>query len=373
MTSRQRVLDAVFHRETDRVPITFDAEEEVYGALYAHLKLESKEALFDRLNVDTWMMLPGNFMYPEPPSHSPATPSTTDLHGNSDEPRNGNEEERTTIWGYRTKLMRYAGGSYDGATFFPLAGKDSISDIASHAWPEPGLLDFSHYPAEAAAHSERAIIGVFTWGAYFIASFVRGLEDLMLDFAMRKKYADHLISTIAEISYAALERMLETAGNSIDIVYMADDYCSHQSPMFSPANFGEFVVPYLRRVVDLTHKHDKKFLLHVCGAVRPLLPQIINCGVDMLEPIQTRANGMDPAGLKRDFGDDLCFYGGVDLQQTLCKGSTQEVADEVRRLIDILGKDGGYILGPGHTYIQVDAPIENILAMYSAALPDSVR
>jgi len=217
-------------------------------------------------------------------------------------------------------------------------------------------------------HSDRAIIGVFTWGAYFIASFVRGLEDLMLDFAIRKKYADHLINTIADISYAALERMLETAGEGIDIVYMADDYCSHQAPMFSPANFGEFVVPYLRRVVDLTHKHNKKFLLHVCGAVRPLLPQIIDCGVDMLEPIQTRATGMDPAGLKRDFGNDLCFYGGVDLQQTLCQGSQNQVADEVRRLIDILGKDGGYILGPGHTYIQVDAPIENILTMYDTAL-----
>jgi uroporphyrinogen decarboxylase len=184
---------------------------------------------------------------------------------------------------------------------------------------------------------------------------------------MRRDYADHLIKTISEISEAALQRMLETAGEGIDIVYMADDYCSQLAPMFSPADFGTFVVPYLKRLVDLSHKHEKKFLLHVCGAVRPLLPQIVDCGVDMLEPIQTRAKGMDPVELKREFGKDLCFYGGVDLQQTLCRGTEEDVADEVKRLIEVLGEGGGYVLGPGHTYIQVDAPLENIMTMYETA------
>jgi uroporphyrinogen decarboxylase len=137
--------------------------------------------------------------------------------------------------------------------------------------------------------------------------------------------------------------------------------------MFSPNAFRQFVMPYLTKVAQKIHAHNKKFLLHVCGAVRPLLPLIIEAGVDMLEPIQIRAEGMEPAGLKRDFGRHICFYGGVDLQQVLCRGTPQTVADEVRRLIDILGEDGGYILGPGHTYIQVDAPIENILAMYETA------
>ena len=346
MTSKERVLAAVNHRATDRVAITFDAEPEVYETLFDHLDLTTKEALFDRLNVDTWMLLPGNFMYAEP-----------EVEG----------RDRTTIWGYRTRVMHYAGGSYDGATYFPLAGKDSLEDIDRHDWPDPGILDFSHFESEAESHSDRAVIGVFTWGAYFVASFVRGLEDLMLDFAMRKQYAHRLIDRISEISLTALDRMLKTAGTGVDIVYMADDYCSHMAPMFSPAHFDEFVVPYLRRAVDMTHAHGKKFLLHVCGAVRPLLPQIVDCGVDMLEPIQTRAAGMDPAELKREFGKDLCFYGGVDLQQTLNQGSPDDVADEVRRLIEILGKDGGYILGPGHTYIQVDAPVENILTMYDTA------
>ena len=346
MNSKERVLAAVAHEEPDRIPITFDAEKEVYDALYGHFGLDSKERLFDRLHVDTWMVLPGNFMYTA---------------------EENEKKEKTSIWGYKARVVEYTGGTYDEVCFNPLAGKDTIADIRAHTWPLPNILDFSHFPQEAEAHSDRAVIGVFTWGPYFIASFVRGLENLLMDFVLSKDYADHLIKTISEICCAALRTMLESYGDRVDIVYMADDYCSQQGPLFSPATFREVVGPYLREVVEIAHKHDKRFLLHCCGAVRPLLPMIIDAGVDMLEPIQIRATGMEPAGLKRDFGRDICFYGGVDLQQTLCKGTPGRVADEVKRLVEVFGENGGYIIGPGHTYIQVDAPLENIVMMYDTA------
>ena len=346
VNSKQRVLAAVHHTVADRVPITFDAEKEVYAALHDNLGTQSKEALFDRLNVDTWMILPGNFIF-----------------------RTGeeNQDEKTTFWGYRTRAAHYSGGTYDELCYSPLAGKNDIGAIDAHAWPADDALDFSHFPAEAKAHGDRAIIGVFTWGAYFVASFLRGMEDLMMDFAIRKKYAHHLIERITERMLTSLDVLLTNCGDGVDIVYMADDYCSQLAPLFSPAVFREYVVPYLTQVAERVHKHNKTFLLHCCGAVRPLLPMIIEAGADMLEPIQIRAEGMDPAGLKRDFGEDICFYGGVDLQDVLCHGTPPTVSDEVKRLIDILGKDGGYILGPGHTYIQIDAPIENIMAMYETA------
>jgi uroporphyrinogen decarboxylase len=346
LNSKERVLAAIRHEETIRIPITFDADPEVYKVLHSHLGLVTKEELFDKLHVDTWMILPGNFKYPR---------------------EEENKKEKTTIWGFKTVVTEYSGGTYDEICLNPLAGKDEISDIKAYKWPSPDILDFSHFPKEASRHSDRAIIGVFTWGSYFIASFVRGLENLMMDFAIRRDYVDYLFKTISEISGAALTKMLESYGDGIDIVYMADDYCSQDAPLFSPDDFKEFVVPYLTHLVDITHKHNKKFLLHVCGAVRPLLPMIIDAGVDMLEPIQIRAAGMDPAGLKKDFGRDICFYGGVDLQQIMCKGTPLQVADEVKRLIDILGRDGGFILGPGHTYIQIDSPVANILSMYDTA------
>ena len=345
MTGKERVLAAANHKCADRTPITFDAEIEVYASLYEHFGTKSKKKLFDLLNVDTWMILPGGF-----------DDTPTDVPG-----------EKESIWGYKTTQAQYSGGVYDEINYWPLAGKDSLDEIDKWAAPSIDQIDFSGFCEEAKAHQDRAIIGVFTHGPYFLATDLRGLEGVMMDFALNKRYAHKLIDKISEMVLKYLDNMLENHGEGIDIVYMADDYCSQRGPLFSPADFKEFVVPYLTEIAERIHKHNKKFLLHCCGAVRPLLPMIIEAGVDMLEPIQIRAEGMEPSGLKKDFGKDLCFYGGLDLQEVLCKSTPQQVSDEVKRLIDILGKDGGYILGPGHTYIQVDAPIENILAMYDTA------
>lgn len=337
-TSKRRVLEAINHRQPDRTPVTFDAQPEVYEALHARLGTETKEQLFDRLGVDTWFVGPK----PNPP------------------------EGQSDIWGTRSREVSYGGGTYWELAYSPLAGKDDPADVSRHCWPADDALDFSAVPAEIEAHRDRAIIGTFGWGAWFRATYVRGMEDLLLDFGLRKRYARQLIDTIAERTLFFLDRLLSVAGDGLDVVYMADDYCSQDAPFFSPATFRELVFPYLSAAADKVHSRGKKFLLHCCGAVRPLLPMIIEAGVDVLEPIQVRAAGMEPTALKRDFGRDLCFYGGVDLQQVL-PGPREDVVAEVRRLVDILGRDGGYILGPGHTYIQVDAPIENILAMYDTA------
>lgn len=345
-TSRERVLKAVDHKTTDRVPITFDADKEVYRVLHDHFGIGSNEELFDKLHVDTWFLIPKNFIYPE---------------------SENDKKLKTSIWGYQTTVTGYSGGTYDELTLSPLAGKDEIEDIGNYPWPGDEVLDFTRFPLDSKTHADRAIIGVFTWGAYFIATFVRGMSDFMMDLASRWKYSEHLINTIAEKSLRYLDIMLESYGDGIDIVYMADDYCSQRAPLFSPGLFKKFVMPYLCKVADRVHKHNKIFLLHVCGAVRPLLPMIIEAGVDILEPVQIRAAGMDPEGLKRDFGKHICFYGGMDLQQVLCKGTIGQVQHEAKRLINILGKDGGYIFGPGHTYIQIDAPVKNILAMYETA------
>lgn len=346
MTPKQRVLAAVARQAAGRVAITFDAEKEVYEALHQRLGTRSKEELFDRLHCDTWMVFPS-------------------ISGGS----NSRDEAgmRTTLWGYKTRAAQYSGGTYEELAWSPLAGKDDLADIDRHPWPGAQNLSCEGMRAQIEPHRDRAIIAAPCWGAYFIASFVRGMEDILIDLAANAAYAERLIGAIAERIHAFQDKTLAQSGGGIDILYMADDYCSQQGPLFSPDAFKRFVIPYLRRSVEIAHRHGCKFLLHCCGAARPLLPAIIDCGVDMLEPIQIRAQGMEPAALKRDFGRHLCFYGGVDLQQVLCRGTPQAVADEVRRLIDILGDGGGYVLGPGHTYIQVDAPLDNILAMYATA------
>jgi uroporphyrinogen decarboxylase len=160
---------------------------------------------------------------------------------------------------------------------------------------------------------------------------------------------------------------MKAAGEQIDIYYIADDFCMQSAPMMPPAVFRQFFIPYIRQIGEIVHEYGCKYLFHVCGAVRPLLSMMIEAGVDMLEPIQTRAAGMDVEGLKQDFGDDLCFYGSIDLQEVLCKGTPEIVRQEVLKNMRVLGKGGGFIVGPGHTYIQPDAPLENILMMYKTA------
>ena len=149
---------------------------------------------------------------------------------------------------------------------------------------------------------------------------------------------------------------------------MADDFCSAQGPLISPTMFRELIKPYLTKISEIVHSHNKKFLLHVCGAAASLLPDIIEAGVDLLEPIQTSATGMDVETLRDNFGNDMTFYGSIDLINVLGKGTVEDVRNEVKKNFKILGENGGFIVGPGHTYIQPDVPLENILAMYETAL-----
>jgi uroporphyrinogen decarboxylase len=127
--------------------------------------------------------------------------------------------------------------------------------------------------------------------------------------------------------------------------------------------FREFVAPYLREMIDCIHDLDGKVLFHSCGLIRPLIPELIELGIDILDPIQPVGPAMSPEQLRAEFGDRLCFHGGIDMQHLLRRGSAEEVRKEVRRYCDVLGRGGGYILGPAHLF-QPDVPPENILAVY---------
>ena len=251
MTSKQRVLAAVIHTIADRTPITFDAEGEVFDALYKHFGHRSREQLFDALHCDTWMVLPKNYIMPV-----------------SEKGKN----DRTTIWGWSSTIVKYPGGQYSELSHSPLAGKDELADIDKHPWPDVGAHDYSDFAANMQAHQDRAIIAASSWGTYFIASFLRGMEGLFMDFAANPAYVEKLFAAITQRVLAMLDNLLEHHSQGVDIIYMADDYCSQLGPLFSPELFKKYVMPYLKQVVDRAHRYDKKFLLHVCGAVRPLLP-----------------------------------------------------------------------------------------------------
>ena len=162
-------------------------------------------------------------------------------------------------------------------------------------------------------------------------------------------------------------RCLEASRGRIDIFWALTDLGTQSGLLQSRETFHRFIAPSLRTLAQLTHRHGVTFMFHSCGAVRDVIPDLIELGVDILNPIQPAAAGMAPEGLKRDFGTKLSFHGGIDIQYLLPLESAATVREEVRRRVGVLGKGGGYILAPSHN-LQPDIPTENICAMYDLDL-----
>jgi len=347
MNSRDRVITAIEHKEPDRVPLTVDMEKEVQEMLFNHLGISTREELWDALHIDTWLV-GAHIEDPDPDAEIP-------------------EDEVKSAWGYRLRTVAYEKGTYNEQVYFPLAGDITKEDIDSYTIPDPQNVSFDPIRKAREDHPDRAIIAHITHGGYFNATFLRGLEQYLMDLFIDYDLAEHLVNKSNEFIIPAIEKLADEASDSFDIFYIADDYCDASRPLFPPEIFKKLVKPYLADIADIIHGAGKKFLLHVCGAMREILPDIIDAGVDLIEPVQTSAQGMEPEGLKRDFGDDLAFYGSIDLVNVLNKCTVEEIKEEVRKNIRALGQGGGLILGPGHTYIQIDAPAENIIAMYETA------
>lgn len=201
-------------------------------------------------------------------------------------------------------------------------------------------------------------IGWFSWE-------VRGMDQCFMDFVLNPKEADALTTIIAELGYEYFTRLLDTVkpyiGKNVVAIHIADDWGMQDGLIVSPDIFHTYYAKHYRRLCDLAHSHGLLVEFHSCGATRALYSSFIDVGVDIINPVQTSAAGMVPRELKEEYGKDVAFSGGVDVQQILPKASR----GEVRSLIETLGKDGGYLIGPAHN-IQYGTPPENILAMYEA-------
>jgi uroporphyrinogen decarboxylase len=348
MNSRERVLTAVAHRSPDRVPITFDAEKEVIAALMKHFKVGSRDEVWDALHVDTRLIGADH--------HDPRIRQVGEISYD--------------FWGIGSKLQAYPGGTYSEYCEFPLAGMQTVEEIEAYHWPTIDELSFETLRAQRAAHPDKAIIAHITHAPYFKATHMRGMEAFMEDLALNPELAEAIIRKITDYLFPALEKLCVEARDDFDIFYIADDFCTALGPLISPDMFRQYIKPYLTHMTGVVHRHGKKFLLHTCGSVRPLMADVIEAGVDILEPIQTSAAGMEVEALKRDFGKELTFYGSIDLITVLSRGTAEDVRQEVLKNFRALGENGGFIVGPGHTYIQPDVPLENILAMYETAHRD---
>ncbi|MBI5033271.1 MAG: hypothetical protein HZB51_22355 [Chloroflexi bacterium] len=205
-------------------------------------------------------------------------------------------------------------------------------------------------------------------GVFEMSQRVRGMEVLLMDMASKPDLAGAFFDKMVECKLAFWETALPQLGDVIDVISEADDYGTQLSQLISPRMFRQQIKPRLKtlftRIKQLAP--NSKLFFHSCGNVRPLLPDFIELGVDILNPIHITATGMEPAALKRDFGKDIVFWGGgVDTQDILPRGTPQQVKDDVRRNIDALAPGGGFVFNTVHN-IQADVPPENVVAMIEA-------
>jgi uroporphyrinogen decarboxylase len=204
-------------------------------------------------------------------------------------------------------------------------------------------------------------------GVFEISWFLRGFENFMLDLETNEVLACAIMDRIEAYLYERTKHILEAADGLIDMVEYNDDVGGQYGMLISPKCFRKHLKPRMKRFVDLCKNHGAVVRYHSCGSIRAILEDCIEIGIDVINPVQTGAAEMDPAGLKRDFGPRITFNGGIDTEELLPRASYQEVRDEVARLIGIFGKGGGYILSPSHAF-QADVPVENVLAVYETAL-----
>ena len=201
------------------------------------------------------------------------------------------------------------------------------------------------------------VADLISFGTFEQAAWMRGFSDLLAGFYENPKLTAAVFEKTTETAMGLFEAQLSAIGDLVDVVCHGDDMGMQDRAFFSEGLYEKFIKKHHRRVIDLIKSKTKaKVFLHTCGSVHELIPHLIEVGVDILNPIQTTARNMQPELLKREFGNDLVFWGGMDTQQMLQSGSDAQIRDEVRRLVDVFGKDGGYVLAPSHNLQSVVEP-----------------
>ena len=372
MTNRERVIEALEHRPPDRVPVDLASTVVTgitiiaYQNLKKHLGIQAPTVIVDRYqqlaSVDEEVLQRFDVDFRPVYLGPPDSPRTHDLDGNA----------YVDEWG--VKRHKPKGSFYYDIVDPPLAGDITVSDVESYPWPDPhdpGYTRGLREKAEEIRQRGYAVMCNFPSGFMHKLTYLRGFEDSYIDMAANHDIFEAMMDRILEFSLIIGERMLDEVGDLADIVYTADDLATQTGPMMAMETYRKLVKPPHRKTIELIKsKTSAKVFYHCCGAARALIPEFIDIGVDILNPVQVSASGMDPVELKREFGKDLTLWGGIDAHRVMPYGTPDEVRAEVRRRIEEMGEGGGYVLGTVHN-IQPDVPPENICAMYNAALERS--
>ena len=339
MTPLERWLAVLKREKPDRVPMDYWATEEVTEKLKKHLGVETEDEMCEKLHIDRPVTVAPKYIGPKLP-------------------------EGYDMYGIKYKTVDYGTGAYREIACSPLAEYNSVDEIEkNYTWPSPDRYDYSEIPQMIEGKEDRPILGGGS-EPFLLYKHLRGDAQAFMDLVAEPEIVHYCLDKLYSFAYENTRRIYEAIPGKVTYSYVAEDMGSQNDLMYSPDQIREFFIPWMRKMIDLVHSCGGYVFHHSDGAVRKIIPDMIDAGIDVLNPIQWRCKGMERKGLKKDFGDKVIFHGGVDNQQTIPFGSVEDVRREVIDNLNILGEGGGYILAPCHN-IQPVTPPENIVALYA--------
>ncbi len=339
MTSRERVLAAFEHEEPDRVPAWCGASVEFWEKAKRQLGLDD-EGLRIRFGDDFRRVFAE---YAGPDFALPEGAASR------------------TVFGVNRHGMGY--GQPMG---HPLANA-TLKEVYDYAWPDPVWMDASKIRAEAGTHGGKYAILGGDWSPFWHDAIdLLGMENLYVKMYNEPELVDALLQHMVDYYAAVSQRIFDAAGDVIDIFFIGNDFGSMTGPLLGPELFGRFILPHLRRLIDLGHCYGLKVQMHCCGGFAPLIPLMIEAGLDGLHAVQPCCQGMDLRALKAEFGEKILFNGAVDSHHVLIEGNPKTVRERTGEVLEIMKPGGGYVAGASHDTILEETPVENVVAMFDA-------
>lgn len=360
MTYRDRFSKAVSHQTVDRAPFDFDGtpmslvlSDKLMYDIAAQLDIRDEnpmEAILRTFDIDFRRV--GHM----PTPYSPLAKTFSPIH-NMD------------VWGVERKLI----DTEMQITNAPLKNA-TIEDLEDFPWPQVSTID----PKEISAIRDQAkrlyeetpyVVSAEhpCYGVLELGCWMCSFDDFLLRLALEPEFVEAFFDHVYNYQRDIIDLYYGAIGDYIHLTTSGDDFGTQNGPFMSPGMFEELIAPYYRKRIALTKAYTNAiFFHHSCGSVYKLIPAMLDAGVEILNPIQPNAKDMEPERLKKSFGDQLTFWGGVDTQHVLPNGSVEDVREHVRQILDVFGNEGGYVFAPAHC-LQHDVPAENVIAMFCEA------
>jgi uroporphyrinogen decarboxylase len=372
MNSRERVLAALDHREPDRIPfdlggtgatgihITAYQNLRQYLGL-PHVEIRTDDIIQQLATVDADV---AERLGTDCRNVAPRSSAIYNLEFRDE----GDYTAYTDEWGIDWRMPKQGGFYYDMYRH-PMAKADRIEDVLDYQWPDatdPHRFEGLRQRARAVHDQGKVVIlGGLCAGVTEMHSWLRGYVPYYMDFHTNPGLAEYLMDKVVELKMAYWERALSEAGEYVDVIMEADDMAGQDRLLISPATYRQYIKPrHTQLFAFIKRRSSARIFFHSCGAIRPLIGDLIESGIDILNPVQKSAAGMDLVELKREFGRDVVFWGGgVDTQRVFGTGTQQEVRDDVKQSLDALAPGGGFVFGTVHN-TQANVPAENFMAMW---------